>query len=271
MSHWRSREDRAIMRGLPRRDAMRFLQIVTALASGNPPPRTASHAATVGARIREAVAAGKLLATGGLGKRATSAARIVRKDGTVTVEDPPLGDGWMAGGGYSLTEYATKEDAIANAKETLEMMGEGILELIQVSEMHPPPKNPGMPFGVVPYLAIEGAGDAAAFYQKAFGAKEIRRELGPDGRKLMHCHLEINGGALMLSDHFPEMGKPPIQRSTSYTMQLVVADGGVWWSRAIAAGCTEKMPFGVAPWGDKYGQLTDPFGVTWAINTPAAK
>jgi uncharacterized glyoxalase superfamily protein PhnB len=60
-----------------------------------------------------------------------------------------------------------------------------------------------------------------------------------------------------------------VQRTASYVMQLVVADGDAWWNRAIAAGCKERMPFGFAPWGDKYGQMADPFGVTWAINSPA--
>lgn len=52
-------------------------------------------------------------------------------------------------------------------------------------------------------------------------------------------------------------------------MQLVVADGDAWWQRAVEAGCTEKLPFAVAFWGDKYGQLVDPFGVTWALSSPA--
>ncbi|MGZ5968610.1 MAG: VOC family protein, partial [Polyangiales bacterium] len=216
-----------------------------------------------------AIESGALLATGGIGKRATSAARVAKKDGKITVEDPPAGDGWMAGGGYSLTEFATKEEAIENAKKTLEFMNEAVIELIQVSEMHPPPKS--MPLGVVPYLSIDGAAEASAFYQRAFGAKELARMVAQDGKRLMHCHLEINGGGLMLSDYFPEMGSPPVQRSDSYTLQLVVADGDAWWSRAIEAGCKEKLPFAVAPWGDKYGQLTDPFGVTWAINSPAKR
>jgi uncharacterized glyoxalase superfamily protein PhnB len=67
------------------------------------------------------------------------------------------------------------------------------------------------------------------------------------------------------------MGLPPVQRSGSYTMQLIVADGDRWWQRAIDAGCKEKMPFALAPWGDKYGKLTDPFGVTWALSSPATK
>jgi PhnB protein len=182
----------------------------------------------------------------------------------------------MAAGGYSLVEYASKEEAIADAKRKFEIMGDATIELIQVTEMHPPaqraaqpPSASALPAGVIPYLSFDRASEASAFYQKAFGAKELARMLGQDGTRLMHCHLEINGGALMLSDAFPDMGMPPVQRSQSYTMQLIVADGDTWWRRAIAAGCKEKLPFAVAPWGDKYGQLVDPFGVTWAINTPA--
>jgi len=59
-----------------------------------------------------------------------------------------------------------------------------------------------------------------------------------------------------------------VQRSSSYTMQLVVADGDAWWKRAMQAGCVQKLPFEKAPWGDKYGQLLDPFGVTWALSSP---
>jgi uncharacterized glyoxalase superfamily protein PhnB len=253
---------------------MRFLQIVsTANMSGPPDP---SHMAKLRKVTGDAIANGSLLATGGIGKRATAAARVIQKDGKITVEDPPSGEGWMAAGGYSLAEYASKEQAIAEAKAKFEVMGDGVVELIQVTEMHPPPNQPPrpaqwatLPAGVVPYLSFDGASEAAAFYQKAFGAREVTRMPGPDGKRLMHCHLEINGGAFMLSDNFPEMGLPPVQRSASYTMQLVIEDGDTWWKRAIEAGCKEKLPFAVAPWGDKYGQLLDPFGVTWAINSPA--
>jgi uncharacterized glyoxalase superfamily protein PhnB len=254
---------------------MRFLQIVISKnVSGPPDP---GHMAKVNQAIREAIASGELLATGSLGKRATSAARIVQTNGTITVEDPPTGDGWMAGGGYSLSEFPSKADAIASAKNKLAIMGDGVIELIQVTEMHPPPSraaqaagSPPRPAGVIPYLSFDNASEAAAFYQKAFGAVEIARMLAEDGKRLMHCHLEINGGALMLSDNFADMGMPPVQRSQSYTMQLIVAaHGDTWWKRAIDAGCKEALPFAVAPWGDKYGQLSDPFGVTWAISAPA--
>ena len=221
--------------------------------------------------IGEAIADGSLIATGPLGKRATSAARVVRKDGTITVEDPPSGDGWMAAGGFALTEYASKEEAIADVKRKLDIMGDGKMEQIQVGEMYPPPKAGEFAKGVVPYLNFDGAGEVIEFYKKAFGAKEISRMQAHDGKRIMHCHLEINGGAFMLADNFVEFGMGAVQRTASYVMQLVLANGDAWWDRAIKAGCTERMPFAVAPWGDKYGQMADPFGVTWAFNTPAQK
>lgn len=256
---------------------MRFLQIVNSKgqpqpASGPPDP---AQLANVRKAIAEKIASGALLATGPLGKRETAAARITKQAGQITVEDPPGGDGWMAGGGYSLTEYPTKEAAIAACKDTLARMGDAVIELIQVGEMHPPATRPAqpagaapMPLGVVPYLTIDGASEASAFYQAAFGARELAR-MPADGKRLMHCHLEINGGALMLSDNFPEHGLPPVQRTPSDTLQLVVSEGQKWWNRAIQAGCKEKQPYALAPWGDNYGQLIDPFGVTWAIASPA--
>ena len=121
--------------------------------------------------------------------------------------------------------------------------------------------------GVIPYLTVDGAAKAAAFYQTAFGAEDMGQMTAEDGKRLMHAQLLINGGSLMLNDPFPEFGHPA--NPTNTVMQLVVSDGEAWWSRAIAAGCTETMPFAKAPWGDRYGQMKDPFGVTWAINEPA--
>lgn len=253
---------------------MRFLQITTAGAPRSGPPDP-EHMAKVRKSIGEAIESGALLATGGIGKRATSAARIIRKDGRITVEDPPQdgadGGGWMAGGGFALTEYTSKEEAIVDAKRKLDIMGDGTMELIQVGEMYPPPKETALAKGVVPYLNFDGASAVVDFYVKAFGAKEIARMYAEDGKRIMHCQLEINGGALMLADNFIEFGMGPVLRTASYVMQLVLADGDAWWDRAIKAGCTERMPFAVAPWGDKYGQMVDPFGVTWAFNTPAKK
>jgi PhnB protein len=54
-------------------------------------------------------------------------------------------------------------------------------------------------------------------------------------------------------------------------MTLVIADGDKWWNRAIAAGSKETLPFNTAPWGDRYGQQVDPYGVRWAFNQPPKK
>lgn len=123
--------------------------------------------------------------------------------------------------------------------------------------------------GVIPYLAMEDARAAIGFYQRAFGA-EIDGEVTPfpGSDKIANAGLIINGGMMMLSDHVPEMGQPPAKGGLGYTLQLVVGDGDLWWSRAVAAGCTIVTPFAKQFWGDRYGQLRDPFSLDWAINEP---
>jgi PhnB protein len=124
--------------------------------------------------------------------------------------------------------------------------------------------------GVIPYLGLNGrAGEAAAFYARAFGARELGRM--PDEASpglLMHCALEINGGRLMMTDC-----RAPWQAETQppqgFNLTLLVADGDAWWSRAVEAGCTVLAPFERMFWGDRWGMLEDPFGISWAIDEPA--
>lgn len=125
--------------------------------------------------------------------------------------------------------------------------------------------------GVIPYLALPGqAGAAADFYAKAFGARDIGR-MPFEGRpgQFMHVQVEINGGALMLTDNDMMSsavgGTDPIPRGH---LQLVVPDGQTWWDRAVAAGCTVAAPFERQFWGDTWGLLVDPFGLKWAVLTP---
>jgi PhnB protein len=118
--------------------------------------------------------------------------------------------------------------------------------------------------GLSPYITVDGASAASEFYQKAFAAKELFRQPADDGGRLLHCHLEINGGSLMMSDWFPEWGqakKPP----QAFTLHLQVQDVDAWWKRAVEAGCEVGMPLEPQFWGDKYGQLRDPFGVSWSL------
>lgn len=122
--------------------------------------------------------------------------------------------------------------------------------------------------GVIPYIDVEGAGDASAFYQRAFAARELARMPAKDGKRLMHCHLHINGGSLMRSDCFPEMGMAR-RPSYSFTMHLIVRDVDAWWKRAVEAGAEVTLPLAVMFWGDQYGKLRDPFGVNWSLSEPA--
>jgi PhnB protein len=87
--------------------------------------------------------------------------------------------------------------------------------------------------------------------------------------QFMHVQVEINGGALMLTDNDMMSsavgGTDPIPRGH---LQLVVPDGQAWWDRAVAAGCTVAAPFERQFWGDTWGLLVDPFGLKWAVLTP---
>ena len=124
--------------------------------------------------------------------------------------------------------------------------------------------------GVIPYVGLEGADDAIAFYGRAFGAV-LRGDITRDQRgRILNATLEINGGAMMLLDHMPELGEAPARGSHSLTMTLVTDEGDLYWDRAVAAGCTVAMPFEIQFWGDRYGRLEDPFGLVWAINEPSA-
>jgi PhnB protein len=121
---------------------------------------------------------------------------------------------------------------------------------------------------VTTYLVCDGAAKAIKFYEKAFGATEIMRVPTPDG-KLMHASIQIGDSFIMLNDEFPEMGAlgPKARQGTSVTMHLFVEDADKAFARAVKAGATVKMPLQDMFWGDRYGQLEDPFGHSWSIAT----
>jgi uncharacterized glyoxalase superfamily protein PhnB len=130
--------------------------------------------------------------------------------------------------------------------------------------------NPPVKGGVVPYLTVDGATKAAEFYKKAFAA-EIAAIQPPDEKgRTMHAHLYINGSSVMLSDAYPEHGHP-LTAPASFNLTLQVGDTDSWFNRAVEAGCTAVMPAQDMFWGERYGQLKDPFGILWAINGPIKK
>ena len=126
--------------------------------------------------------------------------------------------------------------------------------------------------GIVPHLTIgDGkAADAIAFYTRAFGANEASRHMADDGKRIMHAHLDLNGGALMLNDEFPEFKSAPSTPPGSVVLHLEVPDADAAWSRAVDAGATVHFPIADQFWGARYGQVTDPFGFIWSLASPLA-
>ena len=120
---------------------------------------------------------------------------------------------------------------------------------------------------ITPHIVVQGAEQAVAFYQAAFGAEEISRIPIPDGR-LMSVQLRIGDGLLHLADEFPEMGvlAPPSVGGTAVVLSLDVPDAETAFSRAVEAGATVLQPLQDMFWGDLHGQLEDPYGHRWNIS-----
>jgi len=122
---------------------------------------------------------------------------------------------------------------------------------------------------LTPHIVCAGAADAIEFYKRAFGAEELIRIPGEDG-KLMHAAISIDGSMLMLVDENKDWGllSPLSLGGTPVTLHLNVPDADAAAERAVAAGATLTMPVADAFWGDRYGQVKDPFGHSWSIAHP---
>jgi PhnB protein len=124
------------------------------------------------------------------------------------------------------------------------------------------------------YLTVANASEAMAFYEKAFGAKVVYKELAPDGR-VQHATLAAFGGHFMLSDYFPDYSTDVAPASGdavgSMTVQINFAaplevDGAI--ARAAGAGATVTMPASDTFWVMRHGRIRDPFGYVWAFSAP---
>jgi uncharacterized glyoxalase superfamily protein PhnB len=120
-----------------------------------------------------------------------------------------------------------------------------------------------------PHLVCAGAADAIAFYKAAFGATEMMRLPGPDG-KLMHASIRVNGSSVMLVDENPAYGmlSPRSLKGSPVTIHLIVKDADAVVKQAAEAGATVRMPVQDMFWGDRYGLIEDPFGHLWSVATP---
>lgn len=121
---------------------------------------------------------------------------------------------------------------------------------------------------LTPHLVCAGASKAIDFYKAAFNAVELGRMPGPDG-KLMHAAVRIGDSTLMLVDEMPAHGTlgPKALKGSPVTVHLYVPDADATVAQAAAAGAKVTMPLADMFWGDRYGQLEDPFGHRWSVAT----
>ncbi|HEY7485006.1 MAG TPA: VOC family protein [Streptosporangiaceae bacterium] len=117
------------------------------------------------------------------------------------------------------------------------------------------------------HIVVQGAERAAEFYRDAFDAHETGRIPVPGGR-FMSIQVRIGDSVLHIADEFPEMGvlAPPSIGGSPVTLALDVADAEAVFARALAAGAQVRRPLADVFWGDRHGQVADPFGHRWNIS-----
>jgi PhnB protein len=119
---------------------------------------------------------------------------------------------------------------------------------------------------ITPHIVVRGAARAAAWYKEALGAIE-RDRLPLPGGKLMYVALWFGDSAVMVSDEFLEAGilSPLAIGGTAVVLHHFTNDVDALWQRAIAAGAEVVHPLQDQFWGDRQGQLADPFGHRWGL------
>jgi PhnB protein len=124
---------------------------------------------------------------------------------------------------------------------------------------------------VTPYLSVEGAAAALAFYQRAFGAEEIYRLEMPGGKN-GHAEIQIGNSRIMLADEMPDMPEamtrsPRSLGGTTFGLAIYVDDVDSQFQRAVDAGAIVRRPVKDQFYGDRSGTVEDPFGHLWTIAT----
>jgi PhnB protein len=119
---------------------------------------------------------------------------------------------------------------------------------------------------ITPHIVVRDAARAAEWYVSALGAEE-RDRLALPGGKLMYVELWFGDSAVRVSDEFPEAGilSPQSLGGTPVVLHLFTADVDALWDRAVDAGAEILHPLADQFWGDRQGQVTDPFGHRWGM------
>src|SRR5215217_1102146 len=119
---------------------------------------------------------------------------------------------------------------------------------------------------IAPHIVVRDATEAAGWYANAFGARELSRIPLP-GDKVMTVELAIGESVIHVGSEFPDMGivSPLTIGNTATVLQINTDDANALWARAVNAGAAARHELGDTFWGERHGQLTDPFGHRWNI------
>ena len=122
---------------------------------------------------------------------------------------------------------------------------------------------------VTPALIVKNGSEAIEFYKRAFGAEEVMRVLGPDGKSIMHAEIRVGNSRIMLGDEAPSMGclAPVTLGGPGGSLYVYVADVDTAFKQAVAAGAKVLMPVADMFYGDRLGQVEDPSGHRWGLAT----
>jgi PhnB protein len=120
---------------------------------------------------------------------------------------------------------------------------------------------------ITAHLVVSDAPKALEFYKNAFGAQIMNTHYTPDKKKVMHAEMKIGDSIVMLADEWPDMGSksPKSLGGSSVVLNLYQDNIDQLWEQAIKGGATVTMPLMNQFWGDRYGQIEDPFGHRWAL------
>ena len=123
---------------------------------------------------------------------------------------------------------------------------------------------------LTPYIVVHNAKEAIEFYQKAFNAVSVSVMPDEESGKIMNAQLKFGDSMLMLNDEFPDFGALGAKAlgANPTTFHLSCDDVDAEFQQAVDAGCEVKMPLEDMFWGDRYGQLEDPYGYKWSMGAP---
>jgi uncharacterized glyoxalase superfamily protein PhnB len=121
-------------------------------------------------------------------------------------------------------------------------------------------------YTITPQLVLDNAAQTIDWYKRAFGAEELSRSLGPDG-KVMHAELRLGNSRFMVNDVMMGRKGPQAYGGSPASFWLYVEDCDAAFKKAVAAGAKVEMPMADQFWGDRGGVVIDPAGYMWWIAT----